>query len=100
MDCKPARLLCPWGFSRQEYWSRLPCPPAGNLPNPGIESRSSALQADSLLSEPPRKPKNTGVGRLSLLRGTFDPGFELGSLALQVDSLPAELPRKMYQLST
>ena len=34
---QPSRLLCPWGFSRQEYWSRLPCPPSGNLPNPGIE---------------------------------------------------------------
>ena len=51
-----ARLLCPWGFSRQEDWSRLPCPPPGDLPNPGIEPRSPALQADSLLSEPPEKP--------------------------------------------
>ena len=33
----PARLLCPWGFARQEYWSALLCPPPGNLPNPGIE---------------------------------------------------------------
>ena len=31
-----ARLLCPWGFSRQEYWSGLPCPPPGDLPNPGL----------------------------------------------------------------
>ena len=38
-------------FSRQEYWSGLPSP--GDLPNPGIEPRSSALQEDSLLSEPP-----------------------------------------------
>ena len=37
------------GFSRQEYWSGLPFPPPGNLPNPGIESVSPALQADSLL---------------------------------------------------
>ena len=36
------------GFSRQEYWSGLPCPPPGDLPNPGIEPRSPALQADSL----------------------------------------------------
>ena len=36
------------GFSRQEYWSVLPCPPPGDLPNPGIEPRSPALQADSL----------------------------------------------------
>jgi len=39
------------GFSRQEYWSRLLCPPPGYLPNPGIEPRSPALQADFLLSE-------------------------------------------------
>ena len=31
-----ARLLCPCGFSRQEYWSGLPCPPPGDLPNPGL----------------------------------------------------------------
>ena len=42
----PARLLCPWGFSRQEYWGGLPCPPPGDLPNPGIKPRSPALQAD------------------------------------------------------
>ena len=33
------------GFSRQEYWSGLPCPPPGDRPNPGIEPRSPALQA-------------------------------------------------------
>ena len=59
------------GFSRQEYWSGLPCPPPGDLPNPGIEPRSPTLQADSLLSEPPGKSKNTGVGSLSLLWGNF-----------------------------
>ena len=32
-----ARILCPWGFSMQEYWSGLPCPPPGNLSNPGIK---------------------------------------------------------------
>ena len=42
-----------------------------DLPNPGIESRSPALQADSLLSEPSGKPKNTGVGSLTLLQGIF-----------------------------
>ena len=50
----PARLLCPWAFSRQEYWSGLPCPP-GDLSNPGIEHRSPTLQVDSLPSEPPGK---------------------------------------------
>ena len=59
------------GFSRQEYWSGLPCPPPGDLPNPGIKPRSPALQGDSLLSEPPGRPKNTGVGSLSLLQGIF-----------------------------
>ena len=68
---QPARLLCALGLSRQEYWSGLPCPPPGDLPNPGIEPRPPALQADSLPSEPPGKPMNTGVGSLSLLQGIF-----------------------------
>ena len=44
------------GFSRQEYWSGLPCPSPGDLPNPGVEPRSPALQADCLPTEPPGKP--------------------------------------------
>ena len=44
------------GFSRQEFWSGLPLPSPGGLPNPGIKPGSSALQADSLQSEPPGKP--------------------------------------------
>ena len=43
------------GCFRQEYWSGLPFPSPGDLPNPGIEPRSSALQADSLPSESPGK---------------------------------------------
>ena len=39
----PARLLCPWGFSRQEYWSGLPCPPPRDLHKPGIEPTSLAF---------------------------------------------------------
>ena len=39
---QPARLLYPWGFSRQEYWSGLPCSPPEDLLDPGIETRSSA----------------------------------------------------------
>ena len=42
-------------FSRQQYWSGLLCPLPGDLPNPGMEPRSPALQADSLLTEPPGK---------------------------------------------
>ena len=59
------------GFSRKEYWSGLPCPPPGDLPNSGIEPKFPALQVDSLPSEPPGKPKNTGGGSLSLLQGIF-----------------------------
>ena len=44
------------GFSRQEYWSGLPFPSPGDLPNPGIETGSPALQADSLPSDPPGEP--------------------------------------------
>ena len=43
-------------FSRQEYWSGLPFPSPGDLPDPGIKPWSPALQADSLPSEPPGKP--------------------------------------------
>ena len=63
-----SRLLCPWRFSRQEYWSGLPCPLPGDLPNPRIEPRSPTLQADSLPAEPQGKPKNSGVGSLCLLQ--------------------------------
>ena len=80
-------------FSKQEYWSGMPFPYPGDLPNTGIQPGSPALQADSLLSESPGKPKNTGVGSLSLLQGIFpDPGIKLGPPELQADSLPAELP--------
>ena len=43
------------GFPRQEYWSGLPCPPPGDLLSSGIESRSPALQADSVGTQPPGK---------------------------------------------
>ena len=48
-------------FSRLEYWSGLPFPSAGDLPDPGIESQSPLLQADSLLSDPPGKPHGRGL---------------------------------------
>ena len=79
-------------FSRPEYWSGLPCSPPGDIPRPGTEPRSPTLQVDSLPAEPQGKPKNTGMGNLSLLQGTFlTPGIEPGSPALQVVSLPTEL---------
>ena len=45
-------------FSRSEYWRGWPFPSPGDLPNPGIEPRSPALQTDSLPAEPPGKPIN------------------------------------------
>ena len=54
MDCSPQVPLS-MEFSRQEYWNGLPFPSPGDLPDPGTEPRSPALQADSLPSEPPRK---------------------------------------------
>ena len=61
-------------FSRQEYWSGLPFPSPGNLPDPGIEPGSPAWEADTLTSEPPGKPvgvysysKNISIPSLSVL---------------------------------
>ena len=71
-------------FSRPEYWSEYLFTSPGDLPNPGIESRSSAFQADSLPAEQLGKPKNTGVGSLSLLQQILpDSGIKSGSPALQ-----------------
>ena len=50
------------GFSRQEHWSGLLFLSPGDLPDPRIEPGSSALQVDSLLSEPPGKPNSTVLG--------------------------------------
>jgi len=70
LTSEPVKLLwlfaTPWAvayqasmeFSRQEYWSGLPFPSPGNPLNPGIEPRSPTLQADTLLSEPPGKPRS------------------------------------------
>ena len=52
---RPVWLTLPMRLSRQEYWSGLPWPSPGDLPNPGIKPRSPALQADALPSGPPGK---------------------------------------------
>jgi len=59
MDCSLARLLCPWDFPGQEYWSGLPFPSPGDLP--GIKHISLALAGRFFFfffftTEPPRKP--------------------------------------------
>ena len=55
MDCS----LPGFSISRQEYWNGLPFPSPGDLPDPGIEPGSPALQTDSLPSEPPQKPQSS-----------------------------------------
>jgi len=54
------------GFSRQEYWSGLPFPSPGDLPDPGIEP---SLQADALTSEPPGKPTDHQKTQITLWSG-------------------------------
>ena len=93
---QPTSLLCPWRFSRKEYWSGLPFPSPGNLPDPGIkpvspflhwqvdslllshqeESESHSVMSDSLQPHGLDSPwessgQNTGVGSLSLCQGIF-----------------------------
>ena len=76
-------------------WVAFPSP--GDLPNPGIKPRSPTLWVDSLPAEPQGKPKNTGVGSLSLLQWIFLTQESNRDLSvLQMDSLPAELPGKPY----
>ena len=55
IDCSPQASLS-MGFPRQEYWSILPFPSPRDIPDPGSEFRSPALQVDSLLTEPTGKP--------------------------------------------
>ena len=57
------------GFSRHEYWSGLPFPSPGDLPNPGIEPRSPALQTDALPSEPPVQFSSVAQSCLTLCVG-------------------------------
>ena len=96
MDCGlyHSRLLCPWGFYRQESWRGSPCPPPRSLPNPGIKPRSPTLRADSLPVEPPGSPRILAWVAYPFLGDLLNPGIEPGSPELQADSLPAELPGK------
>ena len=60
MDRSPPGSPLSMGFPRKEYWNEEPFPSLGDLPNPEIEPGFPALQADSLLTKPPRKPKCSG----------------------------------------
>ena len=89
-------------LSRQEYWSGLPFPSPGDLPNPGIEPKSPALQVDSLPAEPQGKPKNTGMGSLSLLQLIFPTQKSIQSLEFSRpeywSGLPLPSPRDLPDL--
>ena len=70
------------GFARQEYWSGLPCPPPGDLPDPGIESTSSVLAGRFFTTEPPGKPEH-GITPLIYALPFFIPllpGFQMSYL--------------------
>ena len=71
IDCVACQAPLSMEFSRPEHQSGQLFPSPGDLSNPGMEPRFPTLQADSLPSEPPGKPKTTGVGSLSLLQGIF-----------------------------
>ena len=88
-DCGlPAFSVCGILQARILEWVAMPSFRGSSQPR--IEPRSATLQADSLPGKSPRKPKNTGVGSLSLLPGIFlNQGLNL-CLALQADSLPSE----------
>ena len=98
-------LVTPWtvasqaplsmGFSRQEYWSELPFPSPGDLPDLGIELRSPALQADSLPIELHRKPKDYGETSNDL-RPTLKTLTLSVALSNKLLLLP---PPNMYQIS-
>ena len=81
-------------FSRQEYWSGLPCPAPGDLPNPGVEPRSLACQWILSCLSHQGSPRILEWVSYPFSRELPDPGIKPGSPALQVDSLPAELPGK------
>ena len=85
--CQVQLFATPWpvacqaylsmGFTRLEYWSGLPFPFPGDLPNPGIKPGSPALQADSLPREPPEKPIGKHTPREMSRKNDFSPFFSL-----------------------
>ena len=85
------QALLSMGILQARISERVAMTSSRDPPNPGTEPRSPALQADSLLSEPPEKPKNTGMGRLSLLQGIF--------LTQELNQILLHCRQILYQLS-
>ena len=91
----PHGLCSPWNSPGQNTGVGSFFLLQGNLPNPGIEPRSPALQVDSLPAESQGKPENSGMGCCFLLQGNLpNPGIESGCSASQADSLLSEPPEK------
>ena len=67
-------------FFRQKYWSGLPFPSPGDLPNPGIEPGSRVLQADALPSKPPGKGDDTHVQVFESKKGRESQAITLANL--------------------
>ena len=88
MDCKPTRLLCLRGFSRQEYWSGLPSSPPGDLPDPEMEPTSPALAGRFFTTEPPGKPLlkclPTHRRNAHLSKCTIIPGKNYAYIAIEI----------------
>ena len=86
IDCQAPLSM---GFSRQEYWSRLPCSSPGDLPDPGIEPvslRSPALQVGSLPLVPPEKPNFASRPTIQLPRPT-NPSWDIHNFLLDILNL-------------
>ena len=96
MDCSPLSMR----FSRQGYWSGLPLPSPGDLPNPGIEPRSPALQANSLPTGLQGKPRTQREKAAVIAQVQFsDWGLEDEGDDLHNSFLPGSRLRLLYKLN-
>ena len=83
------QALLSMGFSRSEYWSGLPFPSPGDLPNPGIESRSPTLQVDSLPAVPEGKPLGTRPADSEILEAVkpvFKQSLQVNLMCIQLQN--------------
>jgi len=89
------------GFSRQKFWSELPFPSPGDLPDPGIQPISPTFPADSLLSEPPGKPYAPVTSKFSLCSSSFrmwGTSWNYHALILFLDFLSFPITHSLYFL--
>ena len=94
MECNQQAPLS-MGFSRQQYWSGLPFPSAGDLPDPGIEPRSPAWEADDLISEPPGKPQIVMENNVCLIINVCQNIFAEYTVVAMHGLQPTRLPLSM-----